>query len=144
MYSIGSKVFLILLFSCLFGLVQAQEKDSLKHIWSGEIYFDFAKSDLRSDADSLLQLVLEKSNNPQLHSIRITAHTDAIGSNKSNWTLAEARGASVKNYLSAASIADSILFVTPFGEEKPVVDNETEANRQRNRRHIRSRRLLWW
>ncbi|MEM8908658.1 MAG: OmpA family protein, partial [Bacteroidota bacterium] len=83
--------------------------DSIHLAWSDEIYFDFAQHQLRPGTDSLLSKVFALYAQKTVHRIELTAHTDAIGSNDSNWRLAEARGASVLNFLTQGSVPDSLL-----------------------------------
>lgn len=114
--------------------LQAQEKDSIQLLWSAEIHFDFAKHDLRAGTDTVLQKIIALQAEKSLESIKITAHTDAIGSNSSNLELARKRGASVRNFLVDGGFEENLLQITPFGEEQPVANNDSETNRQLNRR----------
>ncbi|MEM9821080.1 MAG: OmpA family protein [Bacteroidota bacterium] len=134
MHQLSSRLCSLILFLGLGPLLGAQENDSIQIIWSAEVYFDFAQSELKADGDSLLQEAIKISKTKDLSGILITAHTDDVGSNQSNLKLAKARGETVKKQLLAANIPDSLLQMTPFGEEKPIVDNSTESNRQLNRR----------
>ena len=64
----------------------------------------------------------------------IDGHTDDVGTNESNQTLSENRAKSVKDYLVSQGVAESRLFATGYGEEKPIADNKTAAGRAKNRR----------
>ncbi len=64
----------------------------------------------------------------------IDGHTDDVGSNESNQTLSENRAKAVKDYLIKQGVAESRLFATGYGEDKPVADNKTAAGRAKNRR----------
>lgn len=66
--------------------------------------------------------------------ITIAGFTDDVGSEASNQKLSERRAASVKTYLVKSGVTASRLTVKGYGEEDPVVDNATEANRAENRR----------
>jgi outer membrane protein OmpA-like peptidoglycan-associated protein len=67
--------------------------------------------------------------------IQIEGHTDAVGSEIYNQTLSEQRAASVKDYLVQQFHVDpSRLTVKGMGETKPVMSNDTEAGRSKNRR----------
>lgn len=66
--------------------------------------------------------------------IDIAGFTDDVGSESSNQKLSERRAASVKAYLVKSGVPASQLTVKGYGEENPVVDNATEANRAENRR----------
>jgi outer membrane protein OmpA-like peptidoglycan-associated protein len=64
----------------------------------------------------------------------IVGHTDATGSDEHNMTLSERRAASAANNLAAPGVARTRLRSTGRGESEPVASNDTEADRQKNRR----------
>lgn len=66
--------------------------------------------------------------------ISIAGFTDDVGSEASNRRLSERRAASVKAYLVKSGVPASQLTVKGYGEENPVVDNSSVANRAENRR----------
>ena len=98
------------------------------------VYFDFGKDELRpNDAQKLEAIIAELKDNEYVK-VRITAHTDSIGSIENNQRLSERRGKSVKTFLITKGIPDSLLEVGLFGENSPVAENYTEDGRQKNRR----------
>ncbi|RYY50346.1 MAG: OmpA family protein [Chitinophagaceae bacterium] len=64
----------------------------------------------------------------------IDGHTDDVGTSESNQTLSENRAKAVKEYLVKQGVAETRLFSTGYGEDKPVADNKTAAGRAKNRR----------
>jgi len=108
--------------------------DSLMVLEKQEIYFDFGQHDLRPEADSFLTQVALVCAGKANIKVKITAHTDAIGSNVANQSLSLRRGDAVKQALIAKGIAAEKIGATVFGEEDPIASNDTEAGRQRNRR----------
>ena len=64
----------------------------------------------------------------------IDGHTDDVGANDKNQVLSENRAKAVKDYLVSKGVAESRLFATGYGEDKPVADNKTAAGRAKNRR----------
>ena len=64
----------------------------------------------------------------------IDGHTDDVGTSESNQVLSENRAKAVKEYLVKQGVADTRLFSTGYGEDKPVADNKTAAGRAKNRR----------
>ncbi len=128
--------YLLLLFTLVPFLVLAQQSDlpTTKPINSTEVYFDFAKHDLRPAADSVLAQLVAFTKGKQDFTIRITAHTDSIGSLSNNLTLSERRANAVKGFLVKNGIADSLISFAYFGEKKPATINANEEGRQRNRR----------
>lgn len=105
-----------------------------KTIYQTEVYFDFGKDEIRSDADSVLNELVLFCKNQTAFYIKITAHTDAIGSDQNNQALSERRAASVMGFLEAKSIVADSTTVGMFGENRPVAENNTDEGRQKNRR----------
>jgi outer membrane protein OmpA-like peptidoglycan-associated protein len=64
----------------------------------------------------------------------IVGHTDATGPDEYNMGLSERRAAAAANDLSAQGVARDRLRSTGRGETEPVAPNDTEADRQKNRR----------
>jgi outer membrane protein OmpA-like peptidoglycan-associated protein len=130
------KVFLsslfVVFFSCFF--LAAQTMPPIKPAKTTEIYFDFAKHDLRPEADSLLKQLLNYTKSKENFTIRITAHTDSIGSLANNQALSERRAQAVKDFLVKNGVLAERIRFEFFGEKQPATSNDSEANRQRNRR----------
>jgi OOP family OmpA-OmpF porin len=66
--------------------------------------------------------------------VQIIGHTDNLGSHDANLALAAARADSVKFYLAARTIADTMLETSGAGSDRPVASNATAEGRARNRR----------
>lgn len=100
-----------------------------------DVLFDFDKSDIRPDAaKALSNLATIIRANPSGHT-RLEGHTDSVGNEKYNQALSERRAESVKQWLVRNEKLDASKFVTKgWGKTKPVAPNDTEANRQKNRR----------
>jgi OOP family OmpA-OmpF porin len=71
---------------------------------------------------------------PASSRVQIIGHTDNLGSRDANLALAAARADSVKFYLAAHAIADSMLETSGAGSDRPVASNATAEGRARNRR----------
>jgi len=126
-----SSLFLVLFSSCF---LAAQTMTATKAAKTTEVYFDFGKHDLRPAADSLLaQLVAFTKGKPDF-TIRITAHTDSIGSLRNNEALSQRRAQSVKAFLMENGIPEDRISFAYFGEKTPAAINDSEEGRQRNRR----------
>jgi OOP family OmpA-OmpF porin len=68
--------------------------------------------------------------------VTIEGHTDGLGSAEYNLKLSERRAASVVNCLVDRGIARDRLGSVGKGESVPVVGNDTEAQREQNRRVV--------
>ncbi len=100
-----------------------------------DVLFDFDKADIRPDAaKSLAMLATIIRANPKGQT-RLEGHTDAVGNAQYNQALSERRAQSVKNWLVSKEGLDATRLVTKgWGKTKPIAPNDTEANRQKNRR----------
>jgi OOP family OmpA-OmpF porin len=98
------------------------------------VFFDFDKWDLRPESfvelDRVVKLLKE---NPAIE-IEMSAHTDSHGTDEYNFKLSDNRARSVMEYIISKGIAASRIISKGYGESKPVVDNDTDENRQMNRR----------
>lgn len=71
--------------------------------------------------------------NPQAR-MRIIGHTDDVGSDGANQSLAQARAGALRDYLSFNGIDPERIEAIGAGEAEPVVANDSPANRAQNRR----------
>ena len=88
---------------------------------------------LRASLQELKRLHTLLSENSELQ-IEIRGHTDNVGSEEDNQVLSEARAEAVYDWLIANGISGSRLSYKGFGESSPIASNETEEERQLNRR----------
>lgn len=68
------------------------------------------------------------------YKVRLSGHTDNIGSPEDNKKLSEARAASVRQQLIAYGCSPDQIKAFGYGDTKPVAPNDTEEGRQLNRR----------
>ena len=104
-----------------------------------QIYYDFGKSYIRTDAskglDAILALMIQY---PEM-TVGLTSHTDSRGTDKFNLDLSMHRSASAKYYLTSRGIAENRIKVFGKGEQNPrnrCIDGATctEEEYQFNRR----------
>jgi outer membrane protein OmpA-like peptidoglycan-associated protein len=99
-----------------------------------DVLFDTASSNLRPLArEKLAKVAGIVSGHPGLR-LEVEGHTDSVGSDEYNQKLSEARGASVRNYLTQAGIAAASVTSKGLGENQPIATNDTASGRQKNRR----------
>lgn len=98
--------------------------------------FDQGKSDLKPGAGEEFKKVGDFVQNLSPSKIVIEGHTDSDGDEKENFRLSEQRAQVVRQYL-----INTYKFITPgmieakgFGEERPMVNNDTPDNKTLNRR----------
>ena len=116
--------------------LNAQETDLEIHVnLPADVLFDFDKSDIRPDAAKALSYLATLIQANPKGNTRLEGHTDAVGNDKYNQALSERRAESVKQWLIAnAKLDGSKLITKGWGKTKPIAPNDTDANRQKNRR----------
>jgi outer membrane protein OmpA-like peptidoglycan-associated protein len=100
------------------------------------ILFDFDSSTIKEESKPLLSMYGTVLQGDLADIVLIIAgHTDSKGSNPYNVALSRRRAEAVKKFLVAEyQIAESRLFIKPYGEDKPIASNETKEGRAKNRR----------
>lgn len=98
------------------------------------LFFDTGESTLNKESYPELDQVVELLKaNPKME-IEIAGHTDDVGSNTANQQLSEARAKFVTDYIVKQGINKARIQYKGYGETKPVVANNSDENRQKNRR----------
>lgn len=98
------------------------------------IFFDYNESTLRSESFPELDKVVEfLQDNPKLE-VEIAGHTDDQGSDEYNENLSQGRAESVVKYLIDNWVDEQRVKAKGYGESKPEVPNDSDENRQINRR----------
>jgi OmpA-OmpF porin, OOP family len=98
------------------------------------ILFDFGKSNVKPESFAILDQVVEYLLTNTGVKMEIQGHTDNKGTAEFNMKLSYKRADSVRKYLVGKGIAPDRLKVSGFGFGKPVVPNDSDENRTRNRR----------
>jgi len=104
-----------------------------------DVLFDFDKADLRPEALPSLQKVVTVMQSYAAYPCTIGGHTDGKGEKQYNQKLSERRADSVKSWLVAHGVSNSIT-THGFGDTKPVAPNkkpngaDDPEGRQKNRR----------
>lgn len=105
----------------------------LKNEPTAIVNFDFNKFNLKPESLRILDNVLE---DPKYKgkTLYLKGYTDNIGGERYNHNLAQKRADSVKNYLGLNGLPKENLISLGFGLCCYVVDNNTDSNREKNRR----------
>lgn len=99
------------------------------------VYFATNKAVILARSHALLDNVAAVLNaHPEITKIRVEGHTDDRGGDQANLGLSQRRADAVVAYLVKKGVAAPRLEATGYGEAKPIVANDTPANRARNRR----------
>lgn len=98
------------------------------------VLFILAKAEIIPESNAELNRVVELLKaNPSIV-IRLEGHTDDQGNDDFNLTLSQTRVEAIRNYLIQQGIASERIQTIGYGESKPLAPNNSEANRQLNRR----------
>ena len=112
--------------------LEAIEKDRTEVL--NNIFFNSGEYTLDDKSKVELDRMVEFLKNNRLISIEISGHTDDIGTDQVNLDLSKKRAQSVMDYLQKSGIDAPRLAAKGYGETKPVAKNDSEENRQKNRR----------
>lgn len=101
-----------------------------------KIQFEVAKSTILPESFSLLHDIAEViKKNPQVKKLSIEGHASAEGNASFNKKLSDARAKAVLEYLiKKEGVEASRLVSKGWGVDKPIAPNDTEDNREKNRR----------
>ncbi len=98
------------------------------------IFFDFDQYELKERSITELSKVIRILNdNPNIH-VEIGGHTDSDGSAAYNKQLSLKRAQSVVSYLVEKGINRARLSEMGYGADRPIRPNDSDENKQANRR----------
>jgi len=98
------------------------------------IEFDYGLATIRPESLPLVRQVADVLNNYPGMELEIRGHTDDKGGDAYNLKLSQDRAQSVADALASMGIAMKRLAVKGFGETTPLVPNDSDENRRKNRR----------
>jgi outer membrane protein OmpA-like peptidoglycan-associated protein len=99
-----------------------------------DILFDFDKATLRRDVEFNLVKIATILNQFAEMNVIIEGHTDNIGTDEYNLGLSQRRAQAVDEFLVSQGVIKERLSWEGYGESRPVAENDTDENRQKNRR----------
>ncbi len=98
------------------------------------LLFDFDSDVLRETARANLRELAAGYKSYPDTDLLIVGHTDAQGEDAYNQRLSERRASSAATYLASQGVPRERVRTAGRGETEPVAQNDTDANRQQNRR----------
>lgn len=96
--------------------------------------FDTNSAEVKSGFKPSMDKIAKVLNTYGKTSLTIVGHTDNVGSDAANQALSERRAEAVQAYLEAQNVIPERLEAYGRGEKEPRVANDSDANRQLNRR----------
>jgi chemotaxis protein MotB len=121
-----------------FEIQVTRTQQGIRLSFEDQILFDFGKAGINPAGNALLDQIA-KAIKKEPAAVRVEGHTDHIPIQTarfpSNWELSVARAVNVVKYFAeVCNIDPHRLSAVGYGESRPVVANDTPANRMKNRR----------
>jgi len=114
--------------------IERLKNENLKITMNSEVSFDYDSAALKPAFTRTLDKVSDILNRYPRTTVRITGHTDSIGSSAYNMGLSERRANAVKSDLASNGVSPQRIITEGMGKDQPRASNDTEAGRQLNRR----------
>ena len=96
--------------------------------------FEFGKAEIKKDSYPYLDNLVDTLLKSKTWKLDIEGHTDDTGSDDFNMKLSQKRADAVKEYLVSKGISEDLITPQGYGETKPLVPNNSNSNREKNRR----------
>lgn len=117
------------------GVVVTQTPDNqLKLDIPSDISFDTNRADIKPNFRPILDKFAGGLVNNPYARVSIIGHTDSTGGDAINNPLSINRAAAARDYLTSRGVPSNRISIDGRGSHQPLVSNDTEANRARNRR----------
>ncbi len=107
-----------------------------KSVATRTLYSNFAQKTFKPDA-TLINYALELKNYLNKYpdkKVEIIGHTDDVGGEEANLWYGQERANNVKTYFVSQGLSGEKIITSSRGETNPVVPNDTDENRAKNRR----------
>ena len=114
--------------------LQLRQTESGVVVTLGDVLFASGEAQLVEGGRSSLEEVVDLLQTEPDKKIRVEGHTDSLGDAETNLQLSEQRAQAVREALISLGVASERIVATGMGEDFPIVSNEDEAGRARNRR----------
>ncbi|VXD18413.1 putative Outer membrane protein F [Planktothrix serta PCC 8927] len=111
-----------------------QNSNTLVVTFPSDVLFDVGSTILRPGANVILDTIITDIKTYKGSAVRIVGHTDNQGNPQQNLDLSFSRAEAVMKYLSEAAGTGYHWVAIGYGENRPTVNNNSENNRQLNRR----------
>jgi outer membrane protein OmpA-like peptidoglycan-associated protein len=98
------------------------------------VNFDTGTAVLRDESAMRLDLVVDFMKRRKSAVVEISGHTDNVGNAKKNKALSLKRAQACRDYLVSKGIEGGRITAVGLGGERPVAPNDSDENRQKNRR----------
>ena len=98
------------------------------------IWFATNSAEISAESAEVLDRTVEFMKDHPEVTVEIGGHTDSDGDDAANMDLSQSRADSVRAYLESQGIAGERVTARGYGETRPVMENDTDENKSKNRR----------
>jgi outer membrane protein OmpA-like peptidoglycan-associated protein/opacity protein-like surface antigen len=98
------------------------------------VHFDLDSAELSDEGAGKLDALAQALEDDETYVIEIAGHACDLGTDAYNNALSERRAEIVHQYLLDAGVSDERMEIVAYGEQQPLVANDTEEQRRQNRR----------
>ena len=98
------------------------------------LLFESDSTELMPESKGLLPEIVKAIKNRKANEIYVVGHTDRVGTESYNTWLSFNRADCVRDLLVLSGVKRDLIFVSFYGESKPLVPTEDEVAEPRNRR----------
>jgi outer membrane protein OmpA-like peptidoglycan-associated protein len=116
------------------GAVVTREGEGLVVTFESGLLFDFDSDQLRQPSKQNLDNLAASLSTFGDSKLLLVGHTDDKGTDTYNADLSRRRASAVASYLIANGVPSGRVSTSGRGESEPIAPNDTDANRQKNRR----------
>ena len=116
------------------GAVVTREGEGLVVTFASGLLFDFDSDQLRAESKRNLDSLAKSLAGFGDSNLLLVGHTDSVGTAGYNLDLSQRRASSVADYLITRGVPAARLATSGRGETDPIAPNDTDADRQLNRR----------
>lgn len=116
------------------GAIVTREGEGLVVTFASGLLFDFDSERLRAESKRNLDSLATSLASFGDSNLLLVGHTDSVGTDVYNLSLSQRRAAAVADYLIARGVPAPRLATSGRGENDPIAPNDTDADRQLNRR----------
>jgi OmpA-OmpF porin, OOP family len=100
-----------------------------------QVQFEVDKAVIRPASDALLDQVAQViKDHPEIKKMEVQGHTDNSGTKQHNKILSGSRAEAVRKALVKRGVKENLLASKGYGQENPLVENDSDANKAKNRR----------
>jgi len=116
------------------GYETSRNGNQLRAYFPNDTLFASGSAELKPGAYAELQRIAGVLNDDRSTSVIVEGHTDSDGTREYNQVLSERRANAVRTALISYGVDPRRIQGYGYGEDRPLVDNDTGYNKQRNRR----------